>query len=182
MPSHHAFPAGSKSRFAVGASVFCVAVGLAPQAARAQAPAVATEFVSPVRANADPNGERELRAILDELSAAVLQHNGRIVEKYYSADYVMTFSSGTRGDFENSLRVLTDTNRNEWHRHELSNERFVFFGPTAIATFTVHSQWTARASRKEFDVREHVTQTWVRRDGRWSVVATHVTAIDPGQK
>jgi hypothetical protein len=63
----------------------------------------------------------------------------------------------------------------------VSNEQIIFFGATAIATFTVHSQWTARASRKDFDVREHVTQTWLRRDGRWTLVATHVTAIDPSQ-
>jgi uncharacterized protein (TIGR02246 family) len=133
---------------------------------------------SPARENADATAERELRAILQELSAAVLTHDASVVAKYYSPDYVMTFRDGRRDGFENSLRVLTDTTRNEWHVHELSDEAFHFYGETAIATFSVHSQWIARVSKKPFDVREQVTQTWVRRDGRWTVVATQVTAAD----
>jgi ketosteroid isomerase-like protein len=136
----------------------------------------------PARANVDPQGENELRAIVRDLSAAVLSHDGAVVRKYYSPDYVMTFSDGRRGGFENSLSTLTDANRNQWRTHDRSNEQFHFYGDTAIVLFTVHSQWLAKASQKEFDVREHVTQTWIRREGRWTVIATHVSAIDASQQ
>lgn len=141
-----------------------------------------TSLPPTARANADPDAERELRAILNELNAAILNHDSKVIEKYYSPDYVMTFSSGKRGGFENSLHVLSDPTRNVWRIHDRSNERIIFYGSTAIATYTVHSQWIAQATQKEFDVREHVTQTWIRRDGRWTLIATHVTSIDPSQQ
>jgi hypothetical protein len=174
------------SRAAAASVCFAIisALSLAPRFADAQAQPGADKAaiaVPAARANADAQGERELRAILDELRAAVLNHDGSVVQKYYSPDYVMTFSDGRRGGFDNSWHVLTDTMRNEWRVHDLSNEHFIFYGATAIATFTAHSQWTARATHKEFDVREHVTQTWLRRDGRWTLLATHVTAIDASQ-
>ena len=143
--------------------------------------ATAAHLPPPVRANVDSGSERELHAILDELDTAILHHDAKVVEKYYSPDYVMTFSSGRRGGFENSLHVLTDPSRNEWRVHDRSNERITIYGSTAIATFTVHSRWIAQATQKEFDIREHVTQTWIRRDGRWTLIATHVTSIDPSQ-
>jgi ketosteroid isomerase-like protein len=158
-----------------------LAVPLSPRFTWAQAQTRAVTLSPPARANGDSQSERELRAILDELSAAVLHHDANAVQQYYSPDYVMTFSDGKRGGFDNSLHVLTDTTRNEWRLHDLSNEHFMFYGPTAIVTFTVHSQWTVRASHRDFDVREHVTQTWLRRDDRWTLLATHVTSIDPSQ-
>jgi ketosteroid isomerase-like protein len=180
---NNAFIDDRKAAFSLIAFGCCLALGLAPRTARAQSRVTATTLISPpAPANDDPQGERELRAILDELGAAVLQHDAKVVEKYYSPDYVMTFSDGRRGGVENSLHVLTDTSRNEWHMHDVSNERFTFYGGTAIVTFTAHSQWVARTTRKQFDVREHVTQTWIRRDGRWTLVATHVTTIDPSQQ
>jgi hypothetical protein len=136
----------------------------------------------PVRANADPQGESELRAITQALSEAVLTHDGAVVKKYYSPDYVMTFSDGRRGGSENSLAVLTDANRDEWRTHDRSNEQFHFYRDTAIVLFTVHSQWQVKATRKDYDVREHVTQTWIRRDGRWTLIATHVSSIDSSQQ
>ena len=183
MPSYHASVFSAKARF--GALVCCLAVGVVSlrALARTKDQAATTASVAvPARANPDPRGENELRAIFGDIRAAILQHDAKVIEKYYSPDYVMTFSDGKRGGFENSLRTLTDESRNEWRVHDRSNERFLFYGDTAIATFTVHSQWLARASQKQFDVREHVTQTWIRRDGRWTLVATHVTSIDASQQ
>lgn len=182
VPRHHAFIDDTRAAFSLFAVGCCLALAFAPRTAGAQSPVrVTTSLSPPARANDDPKGEHELRAILDELGAAVLHHDAKVVEKYYSPDYVMTFSDGRRGGFENSLHVLTDTSRNEWYIHDVSNERFTFYGGTAIATFTAHSQWVARATGKQFDVREHVTQTWIRRDSRWTLVATHVTTIDPSE-
>lgn len=135
---------------------------------------------APARANADPQAERELRAAYDEIHTAILKHDPAVIEKYYGPDYVMTFSDGPRGNFENSLHVLSDENRNKWHSHDVSNEKFLFYGDTAIATLTVHSRWFGRG--REHDVREHLTQTWVRRAARWTLVATQATLIDPSQE
>lgn len=160
------------------AGCFLVAATTAGRAQSRPGAVTAASVPPPARANADSVSQRELQAILNELDAAILHHDAAVVEKYYSQDYVMTFRDGRRGDFQNSLHVLTDTSRNQWQRHDRSDERLLFYGPTAIATFTVHSQWVARASQKQFDVRESVTQTWIRRDGRWTLIATHVSPID----
>jgi hypothetical protein len=147
----------------------------APAQEKRQPAAPSASVSTAARANADPQGERELRAILADIHRAILQHDGTVIERHYSPDYVMTFNNGNRGDFENSLRVLTDESRNKWSVHDTSNERFLFYGDTAIVTFAVHSQWSSRGT--EFDIREHLTQTWIRRDGRWTLIATQATLI-----
>jgi len=155
----------------------------APQGLASQVPSsqgAPTLAEAPARANADPQAERELRAIYAEIHRAILGHDPSVIEKYYSPDYVMTFRDGPRGNFQNSLHVLTDESRNKWHLQEASNENFLFYGDTAIVTRTVHSEWFGRG--KEWNVREHLTQTWIKRADRWTLVATQATSIDPSQE
>ena len=68
-------------------------------------------------------------------------------------------------------------NRNILRAANLSDQSVrVLARNVAVETGTIH--YTGRNSGKPFDLRKRYTTTWIRRDGRWQIVADHTSKIE----
>jgi hypothetical protein len=110
----------------------------------------------------------------DTLNQLILMHRSSEAEKYYADDFILTTSSG-------KVKLKTDM-VNEIGLTELSmeinqtdNVNVRILNTTAVLTGTLHQKGTYKG--KSFDVFILVTDTWVKTDDGWRILAGHASVI-----
>jgi hypothetical protein len=111
-----------------------------------------------------------------ELNALIVAHDAEGARAYYDDQFVLTTSSGKAKSKADLLAEIARPGLvlevNETSDHEV---RIV--DQTAVLTGVLHQKGTIDG--KAFDVRLRVTDTWVRVDGEWRILAGHASVIAP---
>ena len=113
---------------------------------------------------------RELIALSSELVAAVQAHDRRRLEQLLAAEFTLNGAAGEL-DREAFLEAASGPYEiDEFAYEEIDPE---IYGDTAVLVSRYRQ--TARLDGRDLSHDMHVTDIWVRRDGRWQIVRRHAT-------
>jgi ketosteroid isomerase-like protein len=132
-------------------------------------------ILSCAAANAATAGtaEQDVLAAENQMAKALQENNidlasSMVADKYVQTDWDGMFLAGKAAG-EVDAKAYT------YSSLKLSDLKATAFGDTAIATGTFAAKGTYKG--KAFDDRGRFTDTWVKLDGKWQLVATQSTRI-----
>jgi ketosteroid isomerase-like protein len=125
-------------------------------------------------AAAPPSAEQALIDLENTLSAAYLKGDARTVATTLDASYTLTNSRAVVSHRDDDLREVGagDPRYTVFSTHDMEAR---VFGDAGVVIGIVSLKGTAQG--KPFDVDMRFTDTFVRRDGAWKMVAAQVTPI-----
>jgi uncharacterized protein (TIGR02246 family) len=136
---------------------------------------VALLTVSPVYAQAPSAAERELIKLENEWSTAWLNKDGAFLQKLYADEYMFTSESGSTYNRAQDIAETTSAaNRNE--SFLLADLKVHVYRDTAVVT-GLNTLKSSTASGKDTSGVYRFTDVFVKRDGRWQVVASQSTRV-----
>ena len=113
---------------------------------------------------------RELIALSSELVVAVQEHDRRRLEQLLAEEFTLNGAAGEL-DREALLEAASGPYEiDDFHYEEIDPE---IYGDTAVLVSRYRQ--TARLEDRDLSHAMHVTDIWVRRDGRWQIVRRHAT-------
>jgi hypothetical protein len=113
---------------------------------------------------------RELVALSNELVDAVHEHDLARLEQLLADEFTL---NGAAGEFDRETFLEAAAGPYEiddWAYEEIDPD---VYGNTAVVVSRYRQ--TGRLAGRDLSHRMHVTDIWVRRDGRWQVVRRHAT-------
>ncbi|QBB72560.1 nuclear transport factor 2 family protein [Pseudolysobacter antarcticus] len=118
--------------------------------------------------------EKTLRALEQKLCEAFRSSNAEVIGQIEDDNYTLTSSTAKvtgRAD------DLAEAKNNEPHYDVFSNHdvKLRFYGDTAILNGITSVKGTSAG--KPFAADFQYTDTWIKRDGQWKLVASHATKI-----
>jgi ketosteroid isomerase-like protein len=136
------------------------AVGAAAQSASRPSPQATAEV------------EATLRRLLDEWADAYVRHDTRTLERILADDVIVTRArteQETQPKDDYLAKVKADTEKHVSITRE--DERIRVYGDSAVVTFR------ARRLTDGNTFLFRITDVFVHRDGRWQLVARHISAL-----
>lgn len=118
--------------------------------------------------------ERDLVALTREWSRAIVSDDADRIGTYMDDDWVIVSWTGvtTRDDF---LSYVRSGALGHSAMDPAGEPRVRVYGDTAVLSVRVTS--TAQYGGADIDADEWTTDVFVRRDGRWRCVLTHITPV-----
>ena len=114
-----------------------------------------------------------LLATTEDLAAAIVSNDPERMRAILADDWVLVSETGvsSRQEF---LAVVESGDLTHSAMQMISDARVRIYGETAVMTGRITN--TAHYQGQRFDADEWTTDVFVRRDGRWVCVLTHITA------
>jgi hypothetical protein len=139
--------------------------------------ALALVLISPVAGASDAD---DLEALVNDFLANV--DDAAMHDRFWAEDLIYSSSSGSRfgkaeimQGFDSASEDEADAEPEE--TYEAVNVQVNVYGDTAVVAFKLIATPTDGSAASEY----HNTGTFVRRDGRWQVVAWQATKIPPAE-
>jgi len=146
---------------------------------------VASCGLSPARQAQQPKpgkAEEEVRKLEREWLDAYEQHDGRAMDRIVADDFTITFPNGAMQTKPQLMEMVRAPRRAGQPRMRFYTEdvRSRAYGGTVILTGRVVTEY----ERDGKPVREQsrYTDTYVQRDGRWQVVASHLSHAEEAKR
>ena len=119
--------------------------------------------------------EKALRKIEAALCEAFRTSNAAMIEKYEDAQYTLTNS---HGKVTGRAQDIEEAKAGDPHYEEFRNhhQKIRFYGDAAVITGITTAKGTSGGTA--FDSDFQYTDTWIKRDGQWTLVSSHATKID----
>jgi uncharacterized protein (TIGR02246 family) len=122
-------------------------------------------------AAADAAAEKEIRAVEQQMHDAYAKGDQRLFASLYADDATFTYSGGKTVGKDERVKALTAPFKNL--KDEIQNVRV--WGGTAVVND--RTDYDAQATGQH--VALQVLRVWLKRDGKWQVVAFQSTPIVP---
>lgn len=129
-----------------------------------------------VRAQARPPDEQQVRRVQNDLIDAYLHNNVAALERILADEYTFT---DDRGIVLNKRQVV-DSLKSRDRRitsYKLEDSKVRVYENVAVMTYRYRSKETYKGRDDSGDYR--ITRIFVRKNGRWQIVAGHETRIAP---
>jgi hypothetical protein len=141
----------------------------------AAAPALAQS-----ESNAAPskrNVEGQLIELERQLSAALVRQDAAVLDRLWSNDLVFTFPDGKVSNKAQRLAGQKPAAQPSQSESVTSNDevKVYLYGNTAVVT--VLSTWSGKANNQAYSSQFQATHVWVKQEGRWQLVAAHVSPV-----
>ncbi|GAB2887465.1 hypothetical protein GCM10027074_64820 [Streptomyces deserti] len=117
-----------------------------------------------------------LAAVAKDWAAAIVSNDAARIARFMADDWVIVSESGI-GSREHFLSLVESGRLTHSAMQVVGEARIRVHGDAAVFTGRVTN--TAHYLGRRFDADEWTTDVFVRRDGRWVCVLTHVTAAAP---
>ena len=114
--------------------------------------------------------EQTLLALLQEYTHAVINRDTSVVERLFADDYISTGPNGNVGD---KAQEIAEVKRHDMTitKVEMDDFRARIDGNSAVTNFL--STIFFKDNNEDGSAQYRVTCTFVKRDGRWLILATH---------
>jgi ketosteroid isomerase-like protein len=137
---------------------------------------VVTALIATLIANAEmkESNEKAVAAVTqleNDQSKATNANDISWVQKNYADDWTGGFSGGTWMTKDSVLNDAKDSANNKMNSDQISDLKVRAYGNTAIATYTDSYDGMIRGEHRVKTVLS--TDTWVRQNGQWKMVASH---------
>ena len=130
--------------------------------------------VTPASAAALRADSEAIRALEHQWGEAFLRRDYLTIGRIVAPEFKVMRAENGRVDFTPRDRWLINAQRLTFHEYEVQVTDVLISGDTAVAT--VEGRWkVSRADRGTREERFILSDTWVKRDGRWVVIFRHST-------
>ena len=121
--------------------------------------------------------EGQLIELERQLSAALVREDAAVLDRLWSDDLVFTFPNGKVSTKAQRLAGQKPAAQPSQSESETVNDdvKVYLYGNTAVVT--VLSTWRGKADNKEYSSRFQATHVWAKQEGRWQLVAAHVSPV-----
>jgi ketosteroid isomerase-like protein len=119
--------------------------------------------------------EKMLLQVEGALCSAFQSNNAAAIEKYEDAQYTLTNS---HGQVTGRAQDVDDAKKGDTHYDEFRNhdQKVRLYGDTAVINGITTAKGTSGG--KTFDADFQYTDTWIKRDGKWTLVSSHATKVE----
>ena len=121
--------------------------------------------------------ERQLIELERQLSDALVREDAAVLGRLWSNDLVFTFPNGKVSNKAQRLAGQKPAAQASQSESETSTDevKVYLYGNTAVVT--VLSTWRGKANNQEYSSQFQATHVWVKQEGRWQLVAAHVSSV-----
>jgi ketosteroid isomerase-like protein len=133
---------------------------------------------SAVASENDEAAQRELGQFEDQWAKAVEAHDSTFLARVVALDFHGTTDSAKTFDRASVLRDAADT---AVQIRELRDQdrQIRIYGNGSVGVVTANSLWRQEGGERPGQYSGRYTETWVKRNGEWQVVAGHYSNIAP---
>ncbi len=135
---------------------------------------------SPTQAQAESKAttrtvERQLIELERQLSDALVREDAAVLDRLWSNDLVFTSPNGKVSN--KAQRLAGQKPSAQTHESTNTNDqvKVYLYGNTAIVT--VLSTWKGKAGTQEYSDQYQATHVWAKQQGRWQLVAAHLSQV-----
>ena len=119
--------------------------------------------------------ERQLIELERQLSDALVKQDAAVLDRLWSNDLVFTFPNGKVSSKAERLAGQKPTDQPSQSTNLNDQVKVYLHGNTAVVT--VLSTWRGKAGAQEYSDQYQATHVWVKQQGRWQLVAAHVSQL-----
>ena len=124
--------------------------------------------------------EEEVRKLERQWLDAYEQFDTNMMTKIVADDFVITFPNGiqqTKPDIMNMIKTPSSGPRMRFYTEEVKSRAY---GDTVILSGKVVTEYVRDG--KQVQEKSRYTDTYVKRNGRWQVVASHLSNVEEPKK
>ena len=124
-----------------------------------------------------PGVEGQLIELERQLSDALVKEDAAVLDRLWSNDLVFTFPNGKVSNKAQRLAGQKPAAQPSQSESETTNDevKVYVYGNTAVVT--VLSTWRGKANNQAYSGQFQATHVWVKQQGRWQLVAAHVSPV-----
>jgi uncharacterized protein (TIGR02246 family) len=126
----------------------------------------------------DEAGRQAVSQLEDEWAKALEAHDTTFFVRVVAPEFHGTADSAKTYGRAEVLRDAADT-ATQYRDVRDQNREVRIYGNGTVAVVTALGSWTVEKGKRPGQYRGAYTETWVKRDGRWQVVAGHYSNIQP---
>lgn len=119
--------------------------------------------------------ERQLIELERQLSDALVKGDASVLDRLWSNDLVFTFPNGRVSRKPERLAGQKPSDQSSQSSNLNDEVKVYVYGNTAVVT--VLSTWRGKAGAQEYSDQYQATHVWVKQQGRWQLVAAHVSQL-----
>ena len=119
--------------------------------------------------------EHQLIELERQLSEALVKQDAAILDRLWSNDLVFTFPNGKVSNKAERLAGQKPPDQPSQSTNLNDQVKVYLYGNTAVVT--VLSTWRGKAGAQEYSDQYQATHVWVKQQGRWQLVAAHVSQL-----
>jgi ketosteroid isomerase-like protein len=121
--------------------------------------------------------EVQLIELERQLSEALVKEDAAVLDRLWSNDLVFTFPNGKVSNKAQRLAGQKPAAPSSQSESETTNDevKVYLYGNTAVVT--VLSTWKGKTNNQEYSSQFQATHVWVKQQGRWQLVAAHVSLV-----
>jgi len=119
--------------------------------------------------------ERQLIELERQLSDALVKQDVAVLDRLWSNDLVFTFPNGKVSNKVERLAGQKPAAQPSQSESETSNDEVKVYLYGNAAVVTVLSTWSGKANNQAYSSQFQATHVWVKQEGRWQLVAAHVS-------
>ena len=119
--------------------------------------------------------ERQLIELERQLSDALVRQDAAVLDRLWSNDLVFTFPNGKVSNKAQRLAGQKPSAQPSESTNSNDQVKVYLYGNTAVVT--VLSTWKGKAGTQEYSDQYQTTHVWVKQQGRWQLVAAHVSQV-----
>jgi ketosteroid isomerase-like protein len=121
--------------------------------------------------------ERQLIELERQLSDALVREDAAVLDRLWSNDLVFTFPNGKVSNKVERLAGQKPAAQPSQSESETSNDEVKIYLYGNAAVVTVLSTWSGKANNQEYSSQFQATHVWLKQEGRWQLVAAHVSPV-----
>ena len=121
--------------------------------------------------------EGQLIELERQLSEALVKEDAAVLDHLWSNDLVFTFPNGKVSNKAQRLAGQKPAAQPSQSESRTSNDevKVFLYGNTAVVT--VRSTWSGKANNQAYSSQFQATHVWAKQQGRWQLVAAHVSPV-----
>lgn len=128
------------------------------------------------------NAEQEVKKLEREWLDAYEQHDAAAMDRIVSSDFTITYPDGDVLTKEQIMRMIKSPRASASPGPKFTTEEVLarVYGDTVILTGRLVTQWQRAGEISKEQSR--YTDTYIKRGGRWQVVASHLSNIEAAKQ
>jgi ketosteroid isomerase-like protein len=119
--------------------------------------------------------ERELVELERQLSEALARQDASVLNRLWSESLVFTFPNGHISNKAQRLAAQKPSADPSQLMNNNEEVKVQIYGNSAVVT--VRSRWVNKAGTQQYGDPYQATHVWVKQNGRWQLVAAHVSVV-----